>query len=219
MLDVLADDVEVERRPHDDGAIAAQHGDDVVGVEMETTEQFVEIAEADRARDHAKEAAVPSRDAPAQHDDIGATMQHRPADEQAGIGLIAVHLEVLLVGAVFGHRIQRGGVDGQSPFGIEHLDRPEMLGVRGLVEQDQIPQRFAEFCDLRNHHVAGDRAQRQVVELDVAADVGVDAGGEILQGLAGQLLLATAHVEHDAGADRGEAEHRDDRRDDQQLGG
>ena len=94
-----------------------------------------------------------------------------------------------------------------------------MLGGGGMVEQDQVPQRLAEVLDLGHHHAAGDRAQRQVVDLDVAADVGVDAGGEVLERLAGQFFLATAHVEHDAGADRGEADHGDHGRDDQQLGG
>ena len=103
------------------------------------------------------------------------------------------------------------------PVGVEYLDRAEMLGGGGVIEQDQVPDRLADLVDLRHHHVAGDRAQRQVIELDVAADVGIDAGGEIFQRLARQLFLAVAHVEHDAGADRGEADHGGDRGDDQQF--
>jgi hypothetical protein len=86
-----------------------------------------------------------------------------------------------------------------------------------MVEQDQMPKRRADVPEFRHHHVAGDGAQRQVINLDVAADVGVDPAGQIFERLARQFLLATAHVEHDAGADRGEAEHRDHGRQDQQL--
>ena len=52
---------EVERLAHDDGAVAAQHGDGVVGREVEAVEQFVEIAEADRAHDDARESLRPRR--------------------------------------------------------------------------------------------------------------------------------------------------------------
>ena len=126
-------------------------------------------------------------------------------------------LKVFLVAAVFRPRVERGGVDRQLPDGVEHLDRAEMLGGRGVVEQDQMQDRLADVLELRHHQVAGDRAQRQVVELDVAADVGVDAGGEVFQHLARQLFLAAAHVEHDVGADRGEADHGRHGGGDQQL--
>ena len=93
------------------------------------------------------------------------------------------------------------------PDGVEHLDRAEMLGGRGVVEQDQVQDRLGDVLELGHHHVGDDRAQRQVVELDIAADVGIDAGGEVFQHLARQLLFAAAHVEHDGGADRGKADH------------
>ena len=48
-------------------------------------------------------------------------------------------LEVVLVAAIFRPRIERRGIDGQLPVRIEHLDRAEMLGGRGVVEQDQVP--------------------------------------------------------------------------------
>ena len=82
-----------------------------------------------------------------------------------------------------------------------------MLGGGGVVEQDQVPDFLADVLDLRHHQIAGDRAQRQVVNLDIASDVGVDAGREVFQHLARQFFLAAAHVEHHAGADRGEADH------------
>ena len=146
-------------------------------------------------------------------------MQHRAADEQADVRLIAMDFEIFLVAAVLGHRIERRGVDGQSPFGVEHLDRTELLGGCGMVEQDQMPERFADLLDLRHHHAGGDRAQRQVVKLEVAADVGVDRRSKVFESLVGQRFLAAPHVEQHAGAGRGEADHGDHRRDDQQLGG
>ncbi len=82
-----------------------------------------------------------------------------------------------------------------------------MLGGRGAVKQDQVPDLLADIADLRQRQAACDRAQRQVVELDIAADVRIDAGREVFQHLARQLFLAAAHVEHHAGADRGEADH------------
>jgi hypothetical protein len=87
-----------------------------------------------------------------------------------------------------------------------------------MVEQDEVPDFPADMPDFRQHHVAGDRAQRQVVKLDVAADIGVDAGGKVFQHLSRQLLLAAAHVEHDGSANGREADHRRHRRGDQQLG-
>src|ERR1700737_3486471 len=176
MTETLADQVEVERRPHDHGGVAAHNGDGVVRAESQPAEQVVKIAEADRARDHAEKATVSAGDAPAEYDGISAAMQHRTADEQAGVGLVAMNPKELLVAAIFGYRIQRRGVDGQSPFGVEHLDRAEMFRSRGMIEQDQMPDQLADVLDLRHHHVADDGAQRQVVKLDVAADVGVDTG-------------------------------------------
>ncbi|MET4769357.1 hypothetical protein ABIA28_001571 [Bradyrhizobium elkanii] len=114
-----------------------------------------------------------------------------------------------------GSRLRR--VDGQIAPGVEHLDRAEMFCGRGVIEQDQLAQLLADIADLRHLKIAGDRAQRQVVKLDVAADVGLDARRQILQGAAGQFLLAAAHIEHHAGADRGEAEDGRNRRRDQQL--
>ncbi len=219
VADVLADQVEVKRRAHDDRAVTAQNGDGVGGAETEAAEQVVEIAEADRTGDHAQKASVRAGDAPAQHDSIGAAMQHRPADVEAGVRLVAVNLEIILVAAVFRRRIQRRGVDGQSPFGVEHLDRAKMPGGRRMVEQDQLPDRLADLLDLRHHHAARDCTQRQVVKLDVAADVGVDRRSKVFEGLVGQRFLAAPHVEQHAGADRGEADHGDHGRDDQQLGG
>ena len=217
IAEVLADHVEVEWPAHDDGGILAQNGDGIVRAEIQAAEQLVKIGEADRARDHAEKAAVGAGDAPAQHDRIGAVMQHRAADEQPGVGLVAMDLEIFLVAAIFRNRIQRRGVDGQPSPGVEHLDRAEMLGGGGMIEQDQMADLFADALDLRHHHAARHRTQRQVEKLDVAADVGVDGGGEVFQRLPRQLFLAAAHVEQHAGADRGEADHGRHRRGDQQL--
>ncbi len=144
-------------------------------------------------------------------------MQHRAADIEALIRIVAMYPKIFLVAAILRPRVERGGVDRQLSRRVEHLDRAEMLGGRGVVEQDQMQDRLADVLQLRHHQIAGDRTQRQVVDLDVAADVGVDAGGEVFQRLARQLFLAVAHVEHDVGADRGEADHGGHGRHDQQL--
>jgi len=133
------------------------------------------------------------------------------------IAALAMHPEIFLLGAVFRHGIERGGVRDQLAVGVERLDRAEMTGVRGMVEQDQVQDRPGDAADLRHHEVARHRAQRQVVDLDVAADVGIDAGGYVLQRLPGQGFLAASHVEHDAGANRGKADHGRDGGGDQQL--
>ena len=178
----------------------------------------MKIAEPDRAGDDAEKAAVFTGDTPAQDDGIGAAMQHRAADEQALVRIVAVSQKILLVAAVFRPRVERGGVDRQLAARIEHLDRAKMLGGGGVVEQDQMQDRLADVLELGHQHVVGDRAQRQVVNLDIAADIGVDAGGKVFQHLPRQLLLAAAHVEHDGSANGGEADHRRHRRGDQQLG-
>ena len=59
-------------------------------------------------------------------------------------------------------------------------------------------------------------AERIVVKLDIAADIRIDAGGQIVQGLACQRHVAAAHVEHDVAADGGEADHRERGAGDQQ---
>ncbi len=78
-----------------------------------------------------------------------------------------------------------------------------------MTEQDQVPDRPGDVLDLRQHHAAGDGAERIVVKLDIAADIRIDAGGQIVQGLACQRHVAAAHVEHDVAADGGEADHRE----------
>jgi hypothetical protein len=88
-----------------------------------------------------------------------------------------------------------------------------------MIEQDQVPHGLGYVLDLGGDHVAGDRAQRQIVKLDVAIDVRVDAGGNIFQRLPGQLHFAAAHVEHHAGANRGKADHGGDRRGNQEFCG
>ena len=128
-----------------------------------------------------------------------------------------MNLEIFLVAAVFRQRIERRGIGDQFARDIEHLDRAEMLGGRGMIEQDQLPQWLADLVDFRRHDVVGDRTQRKIEQFDVAADVGVDAGGEIFERLARQLFFAAAHVEHHVDADRREADHRDNGADDQQL--
>src|SRR6516164_4810240 len=143
----------------------------------------MEIAEADRACDHAKELSILASDAAAEHDGIGAVVQHWPADEKAQIRIIAMYPEKLLVAAIFGDRIKRRGVDGQPSLRVEYLDHAEMLRGRRVIEQDQLPDRLAYLGDFRFEHVAHHRAQRQVVKLDVAADVRIDARGKIFERL------------------------------------
>ena len=217
IAEILADNIEVEGRSHDHGAVASEHRDDVIRVEAQPADQVVKIGKADRARDHAEEASVFARYAAAEHDGIGAVMQRRAADEQASIGLLPMNPEIFLAATVFRQRIERRGVDDQFSIGIEHLDRAEMFGSSGAVEQDQVPHRPGDLVDLGRCHVGRYRAQRQVVKFDVAADIGIDSGCEIFQRLARQLFFAVAHVEHHAGADRRKAHHRDNRGNDQQL--
>src|SRR3979411_1798229 len=142
MTETLADHIEGERRPKYHGGVAGQDGDGFVRAELQTAEQVVKITEADRARDHAEKGSVVAGNAPAEHDGISAAMQRRTADEQTRVGLVAMNPEELLVAAIVGYWIQRRGVDGQSPFGVEHLDRAEMFRSRGMIEQDQMPNRL-----------------------------------------------------------------------------
>src|SRR4030081_823126 len=174
MAEIMADDVEVERCSHDNSAVATENSDEVVRAKMKATEQIVEIAEADRTRDHALKTAVVAGDAAAQYDRIGTAMQHRTADEQADVRPVDVRLEILLVAAIVRCRIEARRIDGQLALRVEHLDRAEMLGGGGMVEQDQMPDLPADVLDLRHHEIAGDGAQRQVVQLDIAVDVGVN---------------------------------------------
>ena len=59
-----------------------------------------------------------------------------------------------------------------------------MHGGRGMVEQDQMPDFLADVLELRHHEVAGDIAQRQIIDFEIPVDVGVDAGCEVFQRLA-----------------------------------
>ena len=116
-------------------------------------------------------------------------------------------------------RIETRRIVCQSALRVEYLDHAEMRGGGGMIEQDQVLDLLADALDLRHHQIAGDRAQREIVQLDIPADVGIDARSKIFQGLAREFFLAAAHVEHDADADRGEPDHGRDRRGDQQLRG
>src|ERR1035437_6543943 len=110
MTEIPANHVEVEWPSHDHGGVAAQNGDGIVRAEMQAAEQLVKIAEADRARDHAEKASVGAGDETAEHNGIGAAMQHRTADEQACVGLVAMNPKELLVAAIVRCRVRRRGV-------------------------------------------------------------------------------------------------------------
>src|SRR5258708_14003583 len=134
---------------------------------MQAAEQVMEIAEANRARDHAEKAAIGAGDAPAEHDGIGAAMQHRRADVQASVGLVAMYPKIFFVAAFGSYRVKRRGVDRQSPVRVQHLDRAEILRGGGMIEQDQMPDRFADVLDLRYHHVAPHPAPRPAATADI----------------------------------------------------
>ena len=102
-------------------------------------------------------------------------MQHRAAHVQAYVGLVAMNPEVFLVAAIFQYGIEARRIDGQLALRVEHLDHAEMFGGGGVIEQDQVPDLLADVLDRGHHQIAGDVTQRQVVEFDIAADVGIDA--------------------------------------------
>ncbi len=93
--------------------------------------------------------------------------------------------EISFVAAVLDQGIERRCIVHQLPRAVEDLDRAKVLCGGGVVEQDQLPDLLADLRDLRHHHGAGDRTQRQVEQFDVAADIGVDAGSEVFQRLPG----------------------------------
>src|SRR5258708_38677217 len=62
------------------------------------------------------------------------------------------------------YRVKRRGVDGQSPVGVKHLDGAEILRGGGMLEQDQMPDRFADGLELGDHRVARDRPRRPALE-------------------------------------------------------
>src|ERR1700712_5689194 len=143
MAEIMADDIEIERCSHDNSAVATENGDEVVRAKMKAAEQVMEIAEADRARDHTLKAAVVAGDPAAQHDRIGTAMQHRTADEQADVSPVDVRLEIFLVAAVVRCRIEARRIDDPLALRVEHLDGAEMLGGGGMVEQDQMADRLS----------------------------------------------------------------------------
>ena len=74
-------------------------------------------------------------------------MQHRAAHVQAHVGVVAMNLEVLFVVAIFLCAIEACRIDGQLALGVEHLDRAEMLGGGGMIEQNQVPDLLADVLD------------------------------------------------------------------------
>src|SRR3979411_661985 len=99
MSETLSDHIEVERRPHDHGGVAAQDGDGFVRAELQTAEQVVKITEADRARDHGEKGSVVAGEAAAATAGRSAAMQRRTADKQTRVGLVAMNTEELLIAA------------------------------------------------------------------------------------------------------------------------
>ncbi len=47
-----------------------------------------------------------------------------------------MNLEVFFVAAIFRHGIEARRIDRQPALGVEHLDRAEMLGGGGVIEQN-----------------------------------------------------------------------------------
>ncbi len=84
--------------------------------------------------------------------------------------------EIFLVSAILRRRIETGRIVCQSALRVEDLDHAEMPGSGGVIEQDQVLDLLADAPEIRHHQIAGDGAQRKVVQLDVPADVGIDAG-------------------------------------------
>jgi len=109
---------------------------------------------------------------------------------------------------VFRLRRQGRGIQDQIAPRIEHLDRAEMLGGSGMVEQDQVEQRLADALHLGLDEMGRDIAQRQIVELDIAADVGIDGRRQIFQGPARQHLFGMPHVEEHAATHRRKRQQR-----------
>ena len=91
-----------------------------------------------------------------------------------------------------------------APRGIDHPDRPEVLGGHGAVEQDEVADAVADPPDVRLGHPLGDCLQRKIIELEVAGNIGVDRGNEIGAILLCQDPLGAVHVPEHAGQDRAE---------------
>ena len=198
---IPADVFDIEWGTHDHHAVTPENRDDVVRQEREPPQQIMEITQMQRAGDNALKRTILTGDPAAQHHRIRAMMNIRKADEEADIGLLLMDPEILLGGTVLGFRIKRRGIVSKIAAGVEHLDRPEVFCRRGVVEQNKIENALADAFEVRFDDVIYDIAQRQIIELDVAADIGIDGCGEVLHGLESQRLLAAPHVQHDAAAD------------------
>ena len=94
-----------------------------------------------------------------------------------------------------------------------------MLGGHGAVEQDEVADAFAHSPDVGLGHPLGDRLQRQIIELEVARDIGLDRGNQIGGILPCQDPLGPVHVPEHAGEDRAERGHNGHARGQQQAHG
>jgi len=146
-------------------------------------------------------------------------MLHRATDIETDSRIVAMHADEGLITAIELLGRQCRGVDRQISLRVEHLDRTEMSRNARVIEQNEPSEGFVDMSKLRQRQVADNGTQRQIIRLDVAVDVSADRGRQIFLGLPRQFLSVAAHVEHDAAAHRGKAQHCDDGRGDQQPRG
>ena len=173
-------------------------------------EHLFEIAQAQRADDSAVEGAVGVGQPPADGDDIFAVRcDPRPADIGAAADPLDLTLEEILLREIIGLRRRRAGIDDDGTVLVEHEDRTHVLGGRGAVEQDQLPDFSVELGQARHSQALDDCLQRQIVEFEIAVDFRSHRRDDVVSGETRSLASLIAAVQLQEAEDCGKAQ-RDD---------
>ncbi|MCY1515833.1 hypothetical protein D9M68_504350 [compost metagenome] len=207
---------------HDDGPVGAQQRQRASGPESDAIEELAEVVEPQGADDDAAEIALGPRHPPAQADGLvlrGEPRLERLAEEDAGVGVVRVGLEVVAVGKVYGARRPFVRIEHEIAAGIGGQQRAHVLGVDRTVEQHALAQGGRQLHHFRVLHGIGDPGDGELVDMQVARDAALQRESEVGRGFAGAGQGGAAHLGQCRGAQSGDGNRQGEGRRDDHRGG
>ena len=184
------------RAARDQGAVGVEQRDRALGAERHAREQAIEIADAQRPRNHPGELALCVVQAPADRDGgaIARARLERLADENGRAVDAGLLLEIVAVADVdvacgLGLRVQ----DHLAP-GVRDEDGAEIPRLRDTVEQDEAADMVGHLVDFGIRQPFEHRFHGQRIELQIARDIPLDDEGDVGAGVLGAFQGVEPHL-------------------------